>query len=154
MNQPIQFITKINRGTITIPQEYSGDIQEELEVEVIIKPKPKQRLMDRLAQNPIQAEGWRNLTRQIHDRDKQGDTTVLNLQITKDQAFSLIDQLSPAEQDEILKHLLLKPWSNWLELTNDAPDKARQVASERGKNWDIMTEDEQENFIDELVHEA
>lgn len=53
MNQPIQFITKINRGTITIPQEYSGDIQEELEVEVIIKPKPKQRLMDRLAQNPI-----------------------------------------------------------------------------------------------------
>jgi hypothetical protein len=70
MNQPIQFTTKINHGTITIPPEYSSDIQEELEVEVIIKPKPKQRLMDHLAQNPIQAEGWRNLTReQIHDRD-------------------------------------------------------------------------------------
>jgi CO dehydrogenase/acetyl-CoA synthase gamma subunit (corrinoid Fe-S protein) len=70
MNQPIQFTTKINHGTITIPQEYSGDIEDELEVEVIIKPKPKQRLMDRLAQNPIQAEGWRNLTReQIYDRD-------------------------------------------------------------------------------------
>ena len=41
-----------------------------LEVEVIIKPKPKQRLMDHLAQNPIQAEGWHNLTReQIHDRN-------------------------------------------------------------------------------------
>jgi hypothetical protein len=69
MNQSIQFTTKINHGTITIPQEYSGDIEEELEVEVIIKPKPKQRLMDRLAQNPIPAEGWRNLTReQIHER--------------------------------------------------------------------------------------
>jgi hypothetical protein len=47
---------------------------------------------------------------------------MLNLQITKDQALSLIDQLSPTEQNEILKHLLLKPWSSWLELTNDAPD--------------------------------
>ena len=40
MNQAIQFTTKINHGTITIPPEYYGDIQEELEVEVIIKPKP------------------------------------------------------------------------------------------------------------------
>jgi hypothetical protein len=70
MPQAIQFTTKISHGTIIIPQEYYGDIQEELEVEVIIKPKPKQRLMDQLAQNPIQAEGWRNLTREkIHDRD-------------------------------------------------------------------------------------
>jgi hypothetical protein len=63
MTQAIQFTTKINHGTITIPPEYYGDIQEELEVEVIIKPKPKQRLMDRLAQNPIVVEGWRSLTR-------------------------------------------------------------------------------------------
>jgi hypothetical protein len=66
----------------------------------------------------------------------------------------LIEQLSPAEQKEVLQYLLLKPWSSWLELTRDAPDKAQQAASERGKNWGIMTEDEQESFIDELVHEA
>jgi hypothetical protein len=35
----------------------------ELEVEVIVKPKRKKRLMDRLAENPVSVEGWRNLTR-------------------------------------------------------------------------------------------
>jgi hypothetical protein len=78
----------------------------------------------------------------------------MTLQITKEQVFSLIDQLSSSEQQEILQYLLLKPWASWLELTHDAPDKARQIAAERGKNWDIMTEEEKENFIDELVHEA
>ena len=52
------------------------------------------------------------------------------------------------------QYLLSKPWASWLELTHDAPDKARQVAAERGKNWDVMSDEEREAFIDELVHEA
>ena len=66
MNEAIRFTTKINHGSITIPQEYFGNIQEDLEVEVIIKQK-QSRLMDRLAQNPLSAESWRDLSReQIH----------------------------------------------------------------------------------------
>lgn len=79
---------------------------------------------------------------------------MLTLQITKDQAFALIDQLSPTEQKEILQFLLLKPWASWLKLTETAPDKVRQVAFERGKDWDNMSEDEKESFIDDLLHEA
>jgi hypothetical protein len=79
---------------------------------------------------------------------------MLTLQITKDQAFTLIDQLSPTEQKEVLQFLLLKPWASWLDLTKDAPDKVRQVATERGKDWDKMNEDEKESFIDDLLHEA
>ena len=68
MNQAIQFTTKINHGTITIPPEFYNNIQEDIEVEVIIKPKT--RLMDRLAQDPIPAEGWHDLTReQIHNNN-------------------------------------------------------------------------------------
>jgi hypothetical protein len=71
MNEAIQFITKINHGTITIPLEYSGTIQQDLEVEVIIKPK-QSRLMDRLAQKPLLAKGWRDLTKeQIHARQDE-----------------------------------------------------------------------------------
>lgn len=71
MNKAIRFTTKVNHGTITIPQEYSDNLLEDLEVEVIIKPK-QSRLMDRLAQNPLTAEGWRDLTReQIHDRNHE-----------------------------------------------------------------------------------
>lgn len=67
MTQTIQFTTKVNQGTILIPQEYTEQIQDNLEIEVIIKPK-KTRLMDKLAQNPLTAEGWRNLSRnEIHD---------------------------------------------------------------------------------------
>jgi len=35
---------------------------------------------------------------------------MLTLQITKDQAFTLIDQLSPTEKDEILQYLISKTY--------------------------------------------
>ncbi|MEL4894395.1 hypothetical protein [Crocosphaera sp. Alani8] len=50
MTKTIQFTTKVNRGTIVIPQEYTEEIQDNLEIEVIIKPK-KTRLMYKLLAN-------------------------------------------------------------------------------------------------------
>ncbi len=32
-------------------------------------------------------------------------------------------------------------------------EQAKIVAAERGYDWDTMTEDEREEFIDEIVHE-
>ena len=69
MSQRIQFTTKVSQGKILIPQEYSDKIEDNLEIEVIIKPK-KVRVMDKLAENPLTAEGWRNLSRdEIHETD-------------------------------------------------------------------------------------
>ena len=63
----IEFTAKISQGMIAIPKEYDQELQEELEVEVIVKSKRKKRLMDRLAENPVSVEGWRNLIRdEIH----------------------------------------------------------------------------------------
>ncbi|AFY75451.1 hypothetical protein Syn7502_03624 (plasmid) [Synechococcus sp. PCC 7502] len=76
------------------------------------------------------------------------------LQLSTEQAISLVQQLTPSQQEDILKYLLLQPWTSWLNLTQDAPDKARQAAAERGQNWDTMTEAEREQFIDDLLHEA
>lgn len=63
----IQFIATVDQGKITIPEEYSSMIANNSEIEVIIKPMLP-RLMDQLAQNPLIAEGWRNLNRdEIHE---------------------------------------------------------------------------------------
>lgn len=63
----IEFTAKISQGMIAIPKEYDQELQEELEVEVIVRLKRKKRLMDRLVENPVLAEGWHSLTReQIH----------------------------------------------------------------------------------------
>lgn len=73
MSQTIEFTTIITKGMIQIPQEYYEDLEEELEVEVIVKPKRKKRLMDKLAENPILVNDWRELTRdQRHSREDNG----------------------------------------------------------------------------------
>lgn len=65
----IEFTTKINQGMILIPQEYNEKFTEELEVEVIIKPVKKRRLMDKLAENPVKIDNWKQLTREnINER--------------------------------------------------------------------------------------
>jgi hypothetical protein len=67
MSTPIQFTAKVDRGKIIIPEEYVGLVSDSLEIEVIIKPK-QTRLMDRLAEQPLTAVGWRDLTRDdIHE---------------------------------------------------------------------------------------
>lgn len=69
MTQTIEFTTKIHQGNIVIPQEYAESLQENLEIEVIVRPKIKKRLLDELAKYPVSAAGWRKLNRdQIHDR--------------------------------------------------------------------------------------
>ncbi|WP_199330529.1 hypothetical protein [Microcoleus sp. FACHB-68] len=50
--------------------------------------------------------------------------------------------------------MLTQPWIFWANLTQDALEKARQATAKRGRDWDAMTEDEREEFIDELLHEA
>ena len=74
MNQAIQFTARVHQGRIAIPDEFIDVVEDDVEIEVIIRPKqsqPKQsRLMDRLAQNPLTAAGWRDLSRNlIHERN-------------------------------------------------------------------------------------
>jgi hypothetical protein len=38
-------------------------------------------------------------------------------------------------------------------LSRYGADKARLVAQERGCNWDAMSEEERESFVNELVNE-
>lgn len=71
MVNSIEFKARIKQGMIEIPPEYQQNIQEGRDVKVIIvsEENPKQRLMDRLSENPISVKGWSKPTRdEIHER--------------------------------------------------------------------------------------
>ncbi|MGB3495899.1 MAG: hypothetical protein WBA57_24430 [Elainellaceae cyanobacterium] len=75
------------------------------------------------------------------------------LTLSNEQVVELVKQLSVEQQVEILKFLLLQQWGKWESLSQYGADKVRLVAQERGYNWDAMSEEERESFIDDVVHE-
>jgi hypothetical protein len=75
------------------------------------------------------------------------------LTLSNEQVVELVKQLSPEQQVEIFRFLLLQQWGEWESLSHYGADKARLVAQERGFDWDAMTEEARENLVDELVHE-
>lgn len=78
---------------------------------------------------------------------------MATLKLTQKQILRLVQQLSPIQQEAVFKLLLARRRSEWGELSRYGQEKARQVAVQRGRNWDAMTEEEREQFVDDLVHE-
>jgi hypothetical protein len=76
-----------------------------------------------------------------------------NLTLSNEQVIELVKQLPEAQQREVYKILSLRQWRRWESLSNYAIEKTRIVAKERGYDWDTMTEEEKEDFIDQIVHE-
>ena len=75
------------------------------------------------------------------------------LNLTNEQVVELVKQLPIEQQIEVFRFLLLQQWEQWEFVSLYGADRARLVAQERGQNWDTMTEDEREAFIDGVVHE-
>lgn len=75
------------------------------------------------------------------------------LKLTDEQVIELVKQLSRGQQELLLEYLLTRESPAWDGLTGYGDDRAREVAAERGRNWEAMTEKEKEEFVDELVHE-
>jgi hypothetical protein len=76
------------------------------------------------------------------------------LKLTNEQVIELIKQLPAEQQMEVFRFLLLQNWENWKSLSNYGADKVKLIAQERGYNWESMSEDERESFIDEIVYES
>lgn len=75
------------------------------------------------------------------------------LTLSNEQVIELVKQLPVGQQLEVFRFLLLQQWGTWESLSRYGSEKARLVAQERGFNWDTMTEEEREAFIDNVVHE-
>lgn len=76
-----------------------------------------------------------------------------NLILTNEQAIQLVEQLPQQQQAKLMRILLQKYWSQWLELSESGQTNIRQIAAGKNKNWDEMNEDEREVLIDEILHE-
>jgi hypothetical protein len=78
---------------------------------------------------------------------------MATLILSDEQVVELVKQLSAEQQVEVFRFLLLQQWSTWESLSRYGVDQVRLVAQERGCNWDMMSEEERESFINDVVHE-
>ena len=75
------------------------------------------------------------------------------IKLTTEQVIDFIQQMPPKEKRAVLIALAEKASVGQEERMKYAESQVRQLCASRGLNWDTMTEEERENFIDALVHE-
>jgi len=74
--------------------------------------------------------------------------------LTDDQVVELVKQLPAQQKRAVLLVLAEAAQTRRDERMAHAEAQLRQRAAERGLNWEALTEDEREAFIDDLLHEA
>ncbi|MEH1947856.1 MAG: hypothetical protein V7K77_13020 [Nostoc sp.] len=77
--------------------------------------------------------------------------TILNLNI--EQVITLVKQLAIPEQRMILQAIKAEQDTWWQNRLNYGELQMRSLSTTQGLNWDIMTEQEREEFIDNILHE-
>jgi hypothetical protein len=75
------------------------------------------------------------------------------LNINEEQVLSLIEQLSSKQQTQLLQKLFQKQQTNWEFFAEKGQIEIRKIAQEKNRNWETMTEEEKEDFINDLIHE-
>jgi hypothetical protein len=74
------------------------------------------------------------------------------LELTEEQVVDLVKQLPPERRRAALL-ALASGVSQRQERIKFAEEQLRRVSAERGLDWDKMSEEEREAFVDDLVHE-
>ena len=77
----------------------------------------------------------------------------LTLTLTKEQAIELLYQMPPEEKMAVLIELATQARDGLEEQMRYGESKVRQLCAKRGLDWDAMSEQEREDFIDDIVHE-
>ncbi len=77
---------------------------------------------------------------------------MVKLTLTDDQVLEIVKQL-PQSQKQMLYEYLRSDWPEWAEIMDIGSHQIRKVAAERGVEWDTLSEDEREIFIDDWLHE-
>jgi hypothetical protein len=75
------------------------------------------------------------------------------LELTDEQIVELVQQLPPNRPEALFKLILMKRWGAWVDLSSYGEERVRAAAAQRGRDWETMTDDEREAFIDDVVHE-
>jgi hypothetical protein len=81
------------------------------------------------------------------------DFPMPTLKLTDQQVVELVKQLPQDRQASLVRDLLAQQWPEWDALTRVGEVRIRIVAAERGREWDMMSDEERLSFVDDLVHE-
>lgn len=74
--------------------------------------------------------------------------------LTNNQVFDLIQQLPPLPKRAALFSLAREAAPQRGNHMAYAETQLRQTAAQQGLDWDTLSEDEREIFVDDLLHEA
>jgi hypothetical protein len=75
------------------------------------------------------------------------------VELTDEQVLNLVKQLPPERQRAALLTLAGATPERRAERMKYAESQLRRVSSERGLNWESMSEQQRQNFVDDLMHE-
>ena len=78
---------------------------------------------------------------------------MATVNLTNDQVIDLVRQLPPDRKRQVLLTLAGGAQVRGDERTQLAEKQLRRICAENNLNWDAMSEDEREAFVDELIHE-
>ena len=74
-------------------------------------------------------------------------------QLAIEQVIELVKQLPPEGKQVVLNVLSAERDAWWEETLIQGEQQMRRLCEERGLDWDNMSEEEREAFVDELLHE-
>lgn len=78
---------------------------------------------------------------------------AVTLEVPESRVVEWVQQLSAEAKQALLRTLI--PGLHQLEaLVDHGAQQARAICAERGLDWDRLTEEEREQLVDELLHEA
>jgi hypothetical protein len=78
---------------------------------------------------------------------------TITLTVPESQIIEWVRQLSPQTKQAVLRALI--PELDELEALMDyGSQRMRQLCAERGVDWDSLSEDERQQLVDKLLHEA
>jgi hypothetical protein len=78
---------------------------------------------------------------------------MVTLTLSDQQVVELVKQLPPASKRAVLDALIGERELWWDMTLAQGEERLRKLASQRGLDWAKMSEDEREDFIDNLLHE-
>jgi len=78
---------------------------------------------------------------------------MATISLTDEQVINLFRQLSPERKRAILLELAEETQSRLNERMKYAQSQLRKLCKEKGLDWDLLSEEEREAFVDDLIHE-
>ncbi len=79
---------------------------------------------------------------------------MVTLKLSNEQVIELVKQLPAADKKAVLDALGSDSNLWWEIRLSQGEEQLASLAAQRGLNWDNLTEEEREQFIDALLHET